>query len=117
MAYNMPDVPAMILVCADHSHSMVPYAPGEPFVRGSEASSIYPAVQNIFLAARALGLGTRLTNPVSRREAQLRALLELPDYIEPVALIPVGYPKGSLGPSARRPAAEVTSYNRFGNRG
>ncbi|HEX2276294.1 MAG TPA: nitroreductase family protein, partial [Candidatus Tectomicrobia bacterium] len=61
LAHHMPEVPAMILACVDHTRGSTPYTPGEPIVRGRYASSIWLAVQNLFLAARVLGLGTRLT--------------------------------------------------------
>lgn len=116
LAHHMPDVPAMILVCADHRRGAAPVTPGEPLVRGRHAQSIWLAVQNLFLAARALGLGTRLTTAHLRREAEIKALLGIPDHVETMALIPVGYPRGRFGPTVRRPAAEVTSYDRYGNR-
>ena len=117
LAHHMPEVPAMILACVDHTQGSAPYTRGEPIVRGRYASSIWLAVQNLFLAARALGLGTRLTTAHLRREEEIKALLGIPDHVETVALIPLGYPRGSFGPTARRPAREVTSYNRYGNRG
>jgi nitroreductase len=116
LAHHMPEVPAMILVCADHTLGSAPYTLGEPIVRGRYASSIWLAVQNLFLAARALGLGTRLTTAHLRREDEIKALLGIPDHVETMALIPLGYPQGRFGPTARRPATEVTSYNRYGNR-
>jgi nitroreductase len=119
LAHHMPDMPAMILVCVDHmrgASQATPYTPGEPVVRGRHGQSIWLAVQNLFLAARALGLGTRLTTAHLRREAEIKALLDIPDHVETVALIPLGYPQGSFGPTDRRPAREVTSYNRYGSR-
>ncbi|HLZ69405.1 MAG TPA: nitroreductase family protein [Dehalococcoidia bacterium] len=116
LAEHMAEVPALILVCADHTQGSAPYTPGEPLVRGRYASSIWLAVQNLFLAARALGLGTRLTTAHLRREAEIKALLAIPEHVETMALIPVGYPRGRFGPPLRRPAREVTSYNRYGNR-
>jgi nitroreductase len=106
----------MILVCADHMLGSGSYTPGEPVERGRYASSIWLAVQNLFLAARALGLGTRLTTAFLRREADLKELLGIPEHVEPMALIPVGYPQGNFGPTTRRPAVAVTSYNQYGNR-
>ena len=116
LAHHMPEVPAMILACVDHTRGSIPYTPGEPLVRGRYASSIWLAVQNLFLAARALGIGTRLTTAHLRREEDIKALLGIPDHVETVALIPLGYPSGTFGPTSRRPAREVTSYNRYGNR-
>ena len=114
LANHMPEVPAMILICADHSAN---YTPGQPIERGRHASSIWLAVQNLFLAARALGLGTRLTTTHIRREQEIKDMLVIPDYVETVALTPIGYPRGRFGPTNRKPAAEVSSYNRWGSRG
>ena len=107
----------MILVCADHSLGYLPQTQGEPIQRDRYASSIWLAVQNLFLAARALGLGTRLTTTHLRDEAKIKEWLGLPDYIETMCLTPLGYPRGRFGATDRKPAAEVTSYNTFGNKG
>ena len=114
LANHMPDVPAMILICADHSAN---YTPGQPLERGRHASSIWLAVQNLFLAARALGLGTRLTTTHIRREQEIKDMLGLPEYIETVCLTPLGYPRGRFGPTDRKPASDVSSYNRWGSHG
>ena len=106
----------MVLVCADHTLGSAPYTPGEPIERGRYASSIWLAVQNLFLAARGLGLGTRLTTAFLRREDEIKELLGIPEHVEPMVLIPVGYPQGNFGPTTRRPATAVTSYNQYGNR-
>jgi len=116
LANHMPEVPAMILVCVDHTKGSAPFTPGEPLVRGRYASSIWLAVQNLFLAARALGLGTWLTTAYLRREDEIKELLGIPDHVETVTLIPLGYPQGSFGSTSRHPAKEVTSYNRYGHR-
>ena len=116
LANHMHEAPALILVCADHSRGYFPHTPGEPITRDLYASSIWPAVQNLFLAARALGLGTRITTHQVRREQEIKDLLGLPDHLETVVLTPLGYPRGRFGPTDRRPAAEVISYNRWGNR-
>lgn len=116
LANHFHEVPAMILICVDHSRS-AGYSPGQAIERGKQSSSIWLAVQNLFLAARAFGLGTRLTTTHIRREEEIKDLLGIPDYVETVALTPLGYPRGRFGPTDRRPAVEVTSYNRWGNRG
>ena len=113
---HMHEVPAMILTCVDHGSSATSGQTGA-FVRGSQASSIWPAVQNMFLAARALGLGTRLTTAHLRGEQRVKDILGIPDHVETVMLTPLGYPRGSFGATQRRPSAKVTSYNRYGNRG
>ena len=85
-------------------------------MRNRYASSIWLAVQNLFLAARAFGVGTRLTTAHLRNEEPIRKLLGIPDHVETMALIPLGYPEAPFGPTSRRPAGEVTSYNRYGKR-
>ena len=117
LANHMPEVPAMILVCADHSVGYMDRPQGEPLERGRYASSIWLAVQNLFLAAQALGLGTRITTTHIREEEKIKEWLGIPDHIETVCLTPLGYPRGRFGPTNRKPAAEVTSYNRYGNSG
>jgi nitroreductase len=80
-------------------------------VRGA---SIYPAVQNIILACRGLGLGTVITTNHIRCEAEVKALLGIPDDISTWALMPVGWPIGKFGPLTRRPLSEVAHADRWG---
>ena len=68
-------------------------------------ASIYPSVQNLMLAARALGLGTVLTTLHRRRKAQIHDILGIPDDIESAAIIPLGWPDREYGPN-RRPSLE-----------
>jgi nitroreductase len=68
-------------------------------------ASIYPSVQNLMLAARALGLGTVLTTLHRRRKAQIHEILGIPDDIESAAIIPLGWPDREYGPN-RRPSLE-----------
>ena len=114
LANHMPEVPAMILVCADHTMGSVPYNKGEPIERGRYASSVWLAIQNLFLAARALGLGTRITTTHLREEQKVKDWLGIPDHVETLCLTPLGYPRGRFGPTDRISSADVTSYNRFG---
>ena len=74
-------------------------------------SSIYLAVQNMLLAARALGLGTVMTTAHSLIEPALRKALHLPDDASPVALIPIGYPDANFGPTNRKPLDDVLRWN------
>jgi nitroreductase len=74
-------------------------------------SSIYMAVQNMLLAARALGLGTVMTTPMGLLD--LHGLLGLPEDATPVALIPIGYPDANFGPTTRKPVGEILRWNRW----
>jgi nitroreductase len=78
--------------------------------------SVYPAIQNLMLAARARGLGTTLTTLHKVREEEVKAILGIPDDFETIALIPVGYPRGRWGRPLRTPSAEVTHWDRWGGR-
>jgi nitroreductase len=80
-------------------------------IRGA---SIYPAIQNIILACRALGLGTVITTNHILYEDEVREILRLPNDVFTFALMPVGYPLGKYGPLARRPVSEVAFADRWG---
>src|SRR5260370_18905998 len=77
-------------------------------------SSIYPAIQNIILACRALGLGTVITTNHILYEDEVKAVLGMPDNAATFALMPIGYPTGKYGPLTRKPVAEVTYADAWG---
>ena len=76
-------------------------------------SSIYPAVQNLMLAARAYGIGSTLTTVHRARQDEVRALLGIPAEVETAALIPLGYPTGRWGVAKRRPMEAVVFGDRW----
>jgi nitroreductase len=80
----------------------------------TSGASIYPAVQNILLAARALGIGSCLTTIHRFRDQQVKELLGIPSEVETAALIPLGYPLRKFGRPPRRPLTEVTFAERWG---
>jgi nitroreductase len=80
----------------------------------TSGSSIYPAVQNMLLAARALGLGATLTTLHLQFEKEVEAALGLPPGAHTYALLPIGYPMGRFGPVRRVPLAEVVFENQWG---
>jgi nitroreductase len=79
-------------------------------------ASVYPAVQNLMLAARALGLGTTLTTLHKLHEDDVKKLLGIPDDVETMALIPVGKPKGKFGRPERLPVEKVVFWDSWGDR-
>lgn len=83
------------------------------FARRSEAASIYPAVQNLLLAARAKGLGATLTTWHLALEDDVKAVLGIPRHVHTYALVPIGWPRGRMGPVARRPAQELIHWNHW----
>jgi nitroreductase len=77
-------------------------------------ASIYPAVQNIILACRGLGLGTVITTNHIRCESEVKAVLGIPDEVDTFALMPIGWPIDKFGPLTRRPLAEVVYADHWG---
>jgi nitroreductase len=102
---------------AEHLHEapvwIVPCLGGAAPTRSS-GSSIYPAVQNMLLAARALGLGATLTTLHLRFEKETEEALGLPPDVHSYALLPIGYPMGRFGPVARAPLADFVYENQWG---
>jgi nitroreductase len=93
---HMGEAPVIVLPCSR---------------KGIGESSVFPGVQNLCLAARALGLGTTLTTIHRLREPEVRELLGVPEDVETWAMIPIGYPLGRWGEAQRRPVAEVTYWD------
>ena len=80
----------------------------------TSGSSIYPAVQNMLLTARALGLGATLTTLYLQFEKEAEAAMGLPPNVHSYALLPIGYPMGRFGPVRRVPLSDVVYENRWG---
>ena len=83
-------------------------------MRATVGSSIFPCVQNMLLAATALGLGSALTTLATTMRDELRQLVAFPSHIEPMAVVPIGYPARPLGKPRREPFADHTHRDRFG---
>jgi nitroreductase len=81
--------------------------------RGAGAS-IYPAVQNMLLAIRALGLGSTLTTRHLLHEKEAEAALGLPRGVHSYAILPVGYPMGKFGPVGRGKLADIVYQDKWG---
>jgi len=116
LADTIGSVSAMVLVLMPRISMSVVDEDG-PMDVGSTYASVYPAVQNLVLAARSLGIGTVLTTVYRIHEDEVRAVCEIPDRYEIAALLPLGRPAGNFGVAPRRPARSLTSWNTFGNKG
>ncbi|MDO8615734.1 MAG: nitroreductase family protein [Dehalococcoidia bacterium] len=108
LANHLADVPVLIIATVNQS-GVAAVSPG--------GASIYPAVQNLMLAARALGLGTALTTLHRTHEAEVKALLGIPEGVETMALIPLGWPRGKFGAGPRLPVEKVTYWETWGQTG
>ena len=114
LAEHLHEAPVLLLVCGERDW---PFSVAPEDRRGlapPSYGSTFPAVQNILLACRALGLGATLTTLHQVFETELRERFGIPDAYGVVAMIPVGYPVGRFGPLRRRPVREVTHLDRWG---
>jgi nitroreductase len=105
LADHLHEVPVHIIPCTWKLEVNTGIASG---------SSIYPAIQNLMLAARALGLGTALTTIHRWNEEKVKELLGIPETAETAALIPLGWPKGRFGAGPRLPVEAVTYWDGWG---
>jgi nitroreductase len=101
---NFEKHPVVILVCLDRYRAPALH----------EGASVYPACQNLLLAARALGYGGALTMWHLEIESELREILEIPDHVALSACITLGVPAGRHGPLRRKPLTDVTFEDRWG---
>ena len=86
------------------------------FVKSSERSygaSIFPAVENLLIAARAYGLGATLTTWHLFAEDEFKSVLEIPARVRTYAIVPIGWPLGRFGRVNRRPVDEVLHRDRW----
>jgi nitroreductase len=110
LALDFAKVPVMIVVAAELSYP--PEAPEERYVW----STVYPASQNILLAARAMGLGATFTTLHHFAPETFRSQLAVPDHVYIGSVIPIGWPVRAFGPVRRRPLDEVLHRNRWRQR-
>ena len=100
LADEFGTAPVVVVVCAT--------------ARGAGAmGSVIPAVQNLLLAARALGIGGTITTLHPSVEERAHALLGIPATAQIVYCLPLGYPRGRFGPTTRRPLAEVCAFDHW----
>lgn len=117
---HMAEAPVLMLVCGRERppRTTLPGVNPDSIVRNAlctEMASIYPAVQNIILACRALGLGTVITTNHILFEEEMKAALGLPGDLRTYALMPIGYPRDRFGPVRRKPLSAVAIRDRWGN--
>ncbi|MDP6421800.1 MAG: nitroreductase [SAR202 cluster bacterium] len=113
LAAQMEHIPVLVLACIERGA-------GPPSVGlDTRGATIYPAVQNLMLAARALGMGTVITTMHTQFEAEVKTHLGIPDGFDTAALIPLGYPAEgvSFDRSRRRPLEDVVFLDRWGSPG
>ena len=101
---HLEQTPVVVLACIRRYRDPSP----------TEGASVYPACQNLLLAARALGYGGVMTMWHGLVEDELRTLLDIPDDVGISATIPLGRPEGGHGPVRRRPLADLVFDDGWG---
>ncbi|HEY3190779.1 MAG TPA: nitroreductase family protein [Solirubrobacteraceae bacterium] len=115
LAEHLGEAPALVLVLMPNI-SMTLADDRGPLDVGTAFASVYPAVQNLMLAARGLGIGTTLTTVYRIYQDEVRAACGIPDRYEIVALVPMGRPRRPFRVGRRRPLEQVTHWERFGSK-
>ncbi|MGI9326751.1 MAG: nitroreductase family protein [Pseudomonadales bacterium] len=107
LAKNFAQVPAWIVGMARKVYP--PQDPQESFMH----STIYPAAQNLIVAARSLGVGTCFTTFPAQAEPEIRELCNVPEDLHLFVYIAVGYADRKFMPVKRKPVEEVITWNRY----
>jgi nitroreductase len=102
---HMHEIPALVIACMEFGEKV----DGLAMARGG--GSIWPGIQNLLLAARALGLGAAPTTLALQDQDAVRKVLNLPETMGAFCLIPVGYPLGNFGPVSRKPVEEIMRFD------
>ncbi len=105
LAEHMHTYPALVVACLEFDE--------RPENIASLGGSIWPGVQNLLLAARALGLGAVPTTYAINRREEFESIIGLPETMAAYALVPVGWPLGNFGPVTRRPVGDVMKFDRW----
>ena len=106
---HFDELPAVILCCVQNA-----YPDAENPATRTMWSTIYPATQNLLLAARGLGLGAAMTTFQVIDEPAIKEHFGIPEDVHIGSTIPVGYPLGRFGPLGRKPLEEVLHWGRWG---
>ena len=116
LAVDLDRAPVLVLCCLD-TQQLGPMADASGHIHAPQSAyaSIFPAVQNLMLAARGLGIGSTLTTLFHGLEGDVRAVVELPAHVHIAALIPLGYPTRRFQVTTRKPLDQVAFLDRWGN--
>jgi len=107
---HFEEIPVLVVACLRGVRPVWP-----PVAVTSYYGSIFPAVQNLLLAARAAGLGAALITLPLWSTWLVRRILRLPWRVTPCAVVPLGWPIGRYGPTTRRPVGAVVHLDRYGH--
>ncbi len=111
---HMQEFPLLLIVCGLRDWPFKVPEADRVGLAPPNYGAVYPCVQNILLACRAVGLGAALTTMHQVFEEELMARFEIPVEYGVVVTMPIGYPMGRFGSVSRRPAEELTHFDRWG---
>ncbi len=114
LSERMHEVPVLMFCCGKRDWPFVVPAEKRVGLAPPSYGSIYPAVQNVLLACRGLGLGASLTTMHQMFESEMHEFYGIPVEYGVVAVIPIGFPRGKFGPVSREPVEHKTHYNHWG---
>jgi len=104
---HMHEIPALIIACMEFGQKV------DAATMSRGGGSIWPGIQNLLLAARALGLGAAPTTLALGNYKLISEILNLPETMGAFCLIPVGYPLGNFGPVTRKPVEEIMRFDKW----
>lgn len=110
---HLQDVPYLLMVCGERDWPFKVAEEDRVGLAPPNFGAVYPCVQNILLACRAVGLGAALTTMHQVFEDELHKYFNIPDSFGVVVTIPIGYPLGKFGPVSRIPAQKKTFIDRW----
>ncbi len=115
---SLREAPVVIVVCGDRRTLQASSLAGNyiPPTQGpgyTYISNMACAIQNLHLAAAALGLGSQWFSPVRVWEASIKKLLDIPDLLEIHAVVPVGFPSYKPLPPYRRELREIVHFEKY----
>jgi nitroreductase len=116
-ADHFVEIPVLVVACLRLGvrDGRLPFFRLPHAIESAYYGSIYPSVQNLLLAARAMGLGAGLITLPLWRVGSARRTLGLPHAVTPCCVVALGWPQGRYGPTTRRPVGEVTHLDTYGN--
>lgn len=109
---HFEEIPVLVVPCLSGPGRFLPVSIGQ----STHYGSVYPSVQNLLLAARAMGLGASLITLPLWNQFSARRILGLPLGVQPVCVVPLGWPRGRYGPTTRKAVRDVVHLDRYGRR-
>ena len=114
LADHLGEAPVLVMLLSQPAVHVELSDEQGPLDTGSYYTSIIPALQNLMLAARGLGIGTCPTTLYRTYQDDIRSSCGIPADYEIEVLVPMGRPRGNFGIAPRRPVELVTSWDEFG---